>query len=510
MELARAVGPQPGRWPSMPPAHVLALQRVVGNATVQRLLAPSSGPTVQRAEVAVAGGTFKDDAGDGYIPYNVKEPDEANWQHGAQMSQLEFRPAVGVTNGKGERATEVSLVQTTNSDVKQKGQVGEVEDQPESLLNERRTEAGASIDQQIYLAPTLKTDKFDLHVERLLPLMEGIRDASGSAENNKRTSDFIDLIQKADYQQINSQRSAILQTKLEMILKNERAQLPAAVRIVAVIPEAVKILKSSRKNMNLDPRYAEERSSSAGPMRPSRAAGALAQGTTGWNARRPGGTDPWPGAAVLRDRPAHTVARGTELEGQEVFEVAAMADGDKFVGSINWGWKIDGVTSELVAPTITKADDGGSSAEFMEASAAWNEMEVADLRDPTLKHRPMQLPTTKPATMKVLLGKVEAEADAIVSRMNGGLENPVAAEVTATRIREHAKACTTLARMVEDDVLQAEVVDQATKIGQAGMRYRTGARLPDREKGAEFADEAWRMVVDSTALFDLYLHKALL
>ena len=110
-----------------------ALQRVVGNAAVVRLLADvTGGPSplrrrassgqVQRVEVPVAGGTFKDDLGDGYIPYNVKDRTATLWEHGAQMSQLEFRQADGVTNQAGQPATEVSLIQTTNSSVRQKGQ----------------------------------------------------------------------------------------------------------------------------------------------------------------------------------------------------------------------------------------------------------------------------------------------------------------------------------------------------------------------------------------------------
>ena len=131
-------------------AHELTHTVQQGSATARQV------DVVRRAEVTVAGGTFKDDVGDGYIPYNDKDPHEALWSHGAQMSQLEFRPAMGVTNDRGEPATEVSLVQTTNSTVKQKAQVAVVKDQPESLLNERRTEKGAAVDQQIYLSEKIR------------------------------------------------------------------------------------------------------------------------------------------------------------------------------------------------------------------------------------------------------------------------------------------------------------------------------------------------------------------
>ena len=153
---------------------------------------------------------------------------------------------------------------------------------------------------------------------------------------------------------------------------------------------------------------------------------------------------------------------------------------DRFVGSVKWGWRIDGTTAELLYPTIVEADPGGASREFMEAAAAWNEMEVADLRDASIKHRPMQLPTTAPATAKVLARKLDAQADEILARIRGGTEATQAAEVTATQLREHGASRRQLAAWVSDPGAQAKLVDYATKIQQAGVRYRTGGRLPDR------------------------------
>jgi len=345
-------------------------------------------PAVQRKEVEVSGGVFKDDCGDGYVPYNVDG--EKLDEHGAQMSQLEFRPARNVPNKSGEPAKEVSLVQTTNSTVKQKGQVGEVEDQPESMLNERRTEGGTAIDQQIFLRPGDKTQKFDLQVGQLKPLVEAMAGRGKQEETNAKINAFLQLIQTDDYQSINDSRQGILASKLDMILKAEKGDPADEVR--DIVPKAKKVVNNSRRKVNLDPRYAEERKSSEGKRKKSEASGTKAQGTTGWSATRASAQEDWTGAAVLRDRPAHTVKKGTELEGQEEFEVVAMADGDKFVGSIKWGWKIDGTKAELLHPEIVKASEGDATEELYEAAKKWNEMKVKDL-DARTELSPMQLPT---------------------------------------------------------------------------------------------------------------------
>jgi len=415
-------------------AGVIALQALAGNHAVSRMLAP--GPAVvQRVEVKVAGGTFKDDLGDGYVAYNVK--DDRLWEHGAQMSQLEFRPDVNLTNKSNQKATEVSLVQTTNSSVRQKGQTKEVKDQPESLLDKRRTESGAAIDQQIFL-PGGKTEQFPLPKDTLKGLLQGMQGKGTAAGVDPILADMLTKVDSADYAQINSVRAGILTNKLEMILKAERQQGHPSGEIESGVDEAKELIKNTRRRMNLDPRYAEERSGATGAMKPSEVAGTGAKGTTGWNAKRGADDAGWAGAAVLRDRPAHKVSAGTELEGQEEFEVAAMADGEKLVGSINWGWKINGTTSELLHPTIVKADEGESSKEFLRAAAAWNVMDVRNPVKPEEVHTPMQLPTSAAAMGEARLRKA-------LERLHTGIAAGSDQPLLGSIIQEASRAWTVMA-----------------------------------------------------------------
>ena len=368
------------------------LQKVADNSprvTAQRKQIESSfGMPVQRKEVTVAGGVFKDDCGDGYIAYNVNNEGGYD-ERGGQMSQLEFQPTTKVTNKSGERAKEIALIQTTNSTVRHKVGVDDAEDQPESLLNERRTDAGTAIDQQIYLDPKLNSEKLDLQLGRLRPLVAAMKGKGNEPATNAHILAFEVKIAEHGYQKINSIKQSILQTKLDNILKAENGNPSEAV--ATNVPLAKTVVKQSRKKVNLDPRYAEERKSDQDAMKTSEVSGTLAHGTTGWNATRTNGTDAWPGAAVLRDQPSHKVVTGTELIGREEFEVAAMADGEKFVGSIKWGWKIDGTVAELLHPFIAKVSNGEASGEFYEAAKAWNDMKVPDVDGEELST--IQLPT---------------------------------------------------------------------------------------------------------------------
>ncbi len=347
--------------------------------------------TVQCKEIEVAGGLFKDDCGDGYIPFNDESDDQFD-QRGGQMSQLEFRPNINLTNKFGQRAKEVSLVQTTRSSVKQKHQVGEAEDQPESLLNERRTQAGSAIDQQIYLKVG-KTAICDLRRTELTPIINAMMNKGSNAYTNNLLTALQKKIMAGSFDRLSQIKMNILKTKLQNIFKAEGAN--PATEIEENVPKAITVVENSRKTVNLDPRYAEERSSTYGAMKPSEVSGTIAKDTTGWNATRSLGHKAWQAAAVLRDRPAHTVTKNTELEGQEVFEVAAMADGGKFVGSIRWGWKIDGTVAERVNQEIEIVNHGEASDEFYQAAQKWNEMTVPDL-DGKTPLTTMQLPEKDP------------------------------------------------------------------------------------------------------------------
>jgi hypothetical protein len=72
-----------------------------------------------RKRVEVAGGVFSDEDGDGYKTYEEASTlKDVNYiSCGAQRSELSFTPNKALTNAAGKLAREVSLVQTTNSNI---------------------------------------------------------------------------------------------------------------------------------------------------------------------------------------------------------------------------------------------------------------------------------------------------------------------------------------------------------------------------------------------------------
>jgi hypothetical protein len=262
-------------------------------------------PVVQRKTVEVQGGAFKD------LQYFPQNSVGATRTRGARM-MLEFMPHDFV------RAREVSLVQTTNSTVRNHTDP-HVPDQPESLLHARRTPGGSAIDQQIYLP-----------------------------QRSLRTNPFA----------------------------------PPVIRPAIV---------------NLDPRYHEERHSATDPFYNPRGVmlggGQAAIEYTREQREQGGAADRWR-PALLKDEPAHTTGPNDVLSGDERFEVAAMADGERYLGSVRWGWRIDERTqqAELEPPEIMPVSTTSASAEFFAAAEAWNRMPVPDpQRGPDF--RTMQLPT---------------------------------------------------------------------------------------------------------------------
>lgn len=86
-----------------------------------------------------------------------------------------------------------------------------------------------------------------------------------------------------------------------------------------------------------------------------------------------------------------------------------MADGNKFVGSIRWGWKVDGQNPQLEPAAIEKVADGSASLEFFRAAEAWNKMKVKDLADPNVTHQTIQLPLQQSGYLDWTDSKLEHE-----------------------------------------------------------------------------------------------------
>lgn len=144
--------------------------------------------------------------------------------------------------------------------------------------------------------------------------------------------------------------------------------------------------------VNLDPRYAEQRLSAEAAMkeRPEgdlskleSAGGALKQGHV-TSATKSGGR--W-NTALLSDEPTVPV-RSASISGKQEFEVTALhesAAGDRYVGSVKWGWEVgDDGRPKILA--LTKIADGASGA-FKAAAGAWNEMQVPNKRSGATANR---------------------------------------------------------------------------------------------------------------------------
>ncbi len=154
---------------------------------------------------------------------------------------------------------------------------------------------------------------------------------------------------------------------------------------------------------NLDPRYAELRTAADAPRKarpagnmtvlrnptgdpdlPQVAGGELLLGHT-FDAACDGRA--WT-TAVLSDEPTAPYKTADTLSGGMEFEVAALletsAGGRRFVGSVRWGWLIDGRNAPVLAPpALTLGSADGASAAFFKAASCWNAMAVPDLAGAT-------------------------------------------------------------------------------------------------------------------------------
>ncbi len=280
-------------------------------------------PTVlQLKKIDVSGGTFEDQT------YEANNGGGKRVTFGATMN-LKFMPKNSLD------ANEVSLVQTTNSTLRNLDNP-HVPDQPESLLNERRTPFGSAIDQQIY----------------------------NLGEN--KAPDRID---------------------------------------------------------NLDPRYTETRTSVDQPLRKgNRMGGGNAATKYTQEEKEQGGSEDVWRAARLKDQPGHTIDRGQRLVGSEQFEVAAMADGEEYLGSIRWGFTIKDGRSVLDPAEIKLVNYGSASSEFFAAGEAWNSMRVLDPSNQTLRS-PIQLPTRASIKNRKALKRVTMWVNAMTKRYSAAQQH---------------------------------------------------------------------------------------
>ena len=353
----------------------------------------SSTAPVQLKKVTVAGGEFDDHGTDAYKPYydQVKGKNGNFIERGAVMTSLTFTPRQDLTNASGEPAKEVSLVQTTNSTVVDVDNP-HAEDQPESMLEDRRTDDHSAIDQQIFLGKETGI------TWKSAELLKAFKSMAGKGKQGK-TNEELDALVTFFASGKGSTNGVVpkfgvqpvtITKKLDTIVQVEGGEIAA--EITKGIAEVERLFYAQSKTMNLDPRYPEQRASTKEDLKPTGKLGKSSVPTTGWPAKREDTDGDWAGDAMLRDRPAHKVLEGHTLRGREVFETAAMADGNKMVGSIKWGWSIDGVDPQLAPAEIEKVDHGAASGEFFKAARKWNAMKVTDLDDRGTTHKPMQLP----------------------------------------------------------------------------------------------------------------------
>lgn len=139
--------------------------------------------------------------------------------------------------------------------------------------------------------------------------------------------------------------------------------------------------------VNLDPRYAEQRTDVNDPMkaRPDgdlsnleSAGGDLKQGHV-TSAEK--GSDTW-NTALLSDEPTVPIIGNKGIKGKQEFEVTAMHEGsggDAYVGSVKWGWEV-GDDGQPKIINLSKVSDGSASAAFKGAAGAWNAMDVPNKR----------------------------------------------------------------------------------------------------------------------------------
>ncbi len=176
----------------------------------------------------------------------------------------------------------------------------------------------------------------------------------------------------------------------ESLLDERRTKGGTAIDQQIFLPEERNLFGRVVKpeHTNLDPRYHEERMSVEEPL-----ANPRGRPSGGQAAVKSEGA--WTRHAMVKDEPGHTTKPGDVLTGAESFEVAAMADGSDFVGSVRWGWRMTGDNKAELAPAaIEQVSYGSASEEFIEAAEAWNSMPVFDPKTGQI-HSTIQLPTAK-------------------------------------------------------------------------------------------------------------------
>jgi hypothetical protein len=363
--------------------------------------AAASGTSVQYKKVQLGSGYFTDESHHGYAADNEEDRSKPTCKRSGAKMELVFQPDPGLD------ADVVSLVQTTRSTITNHS--SDVPDQPRALLDERRTDEGVSIDQEIYPKdpgtawdPPLVTAVNDLwsRYQLLEHKLQG--DVNQLGTDHKTIHDRLQNMTEYLTRPPNGKKPGFGGKNTWWVEMKNCAQILAkktAYRWLATgASQIIALLEVQTRGSNLDPRYTEQRTTETGALRPAAASTVAGLsgvvGNPGWAARRTG--DQW-SFAVLRDMPGHTVNKTDRLTGEETFETAAMAEkgGEKhFIGSVRWGWKIKaGTLNEAVLQPaeIEKAADTASRS-FYRAAEKWNAMKVPDPKDPERMLATLQLP----------------------------------------------------------------------------------------------------------------------
>jgi len=152
---------------------------------------------------------------------------------------------------------------------------------------------------------------------------------------------------------------------------------------------------AGRNVINLDFRYSEKRTSEAGNL--NVAGNTANEERTVRSAKKAGGK--W-SAAVLNDEPGPTTnitgvrynVRHGVVTGAMEFEVAAFNnDTNEFLGSVKWGWKMQGGYAVPEPPTLTVANANSATKRFFRAAGKWNRTKIVE-PGTGREHDPMQIP----------------------------------------------------------------------------------------------------------------------
>ncbi len=161
------------------------------------------------------------------------------------------------------------------------------------------------------------------------------------------------------------------------------------------------VLSAEQKIINLDPRYSEERMTETEALnvkgkQKSGSYSALSPWSTK-SARKTNGE--W-STASINDEPnlnrkmtgvRINVAKATVTGAMEFEVVALHNESNTFLGSVKWGWKIDGGHVVLEPPQLTVASHDSATVRFFKAAKKWN---TTPINDPTTKtqYMPLKLP----------------------------------------------------------------------------------------------------------------------